>query len=303
MPIHLPPLSRRKFLTHALSGAAVVAFGHDLFGARRRVDPNFWALFSDIHLAADRGLEARGINMADHFQTAANELLALETRPAGFFVCGDCAFNSGESADYGVVRDMLQPIRSAQIPAHLALGNHDNRERFWEALKAETPDALPFPSRQTALIKSPRVNWFILDSLEKTLSTPGLIGDDQLAWLANALDKERRKPAIVMVHHNPGMMENIGGLKDTEKFRAIIQPRKQVKACIYGHTHAWHVEQDAAGLYWINLPPVAYVFRPTDPSGWVSANIERKGMRLRFNALDKTHRAHGEIYDLDWRRA
>jgi Icc protein len=304
MPIHLRPLSRRKFLARTLvGGAGLAAFGGRLFAATKPFDPHFWALFSDIHLAADRSLIARGINMSDHFQTASIELLAMEKRPAGFFVCGDCAFNSGETADYAVVRDLLAPIRVGQIPVHLALGNHDNRERFWEALNGEKSDSRPFPSRQTALIKSSRVNWFILDSLEKTLSTPGLIGEEQLAWLAAALDKERHKPAIVMVHHNPGMMENIGGLKDTEQFRAILQPRKQVKACIYGHTHAWHVEQDSTGLHWINLPPIAYVFREGDPSGWVSARMEEKSMRLEFHALDRTHRAHGEIYDLEWRRA
>src|SRR5258706_8051190 len=282
MPIHLPPLTRRRFLARSLAGAAGIAFSNSLFAAAKKVDPHFWALFSDIHLAADRELVVRGINMTDHFQKASAELLAVNTRPAGFFVCGDCAYNSGESADYEVVRELLTPIRAGQIPVHLALGNHDNRERFWDALKSEPADSRPFPSRQTALIKSPRVNWFIIDSLEKTLSTPGLIGDDQLAWLANALDKERHKPAIVMVHHNPGMLENIGGLKDTEKFPAILQPRKQVKACIYGHTHDWHVEQDAAGLYWIKLPPVAYVFRPIDPSGWVAGRVEPNCMRLEI---------------------
>lgn len=303
MPIHLAPLSRRKFLARALvGGAGLAGFGGRIFAASKPIDPHFWALFSDIHLAADRGLVARGINMTDHFQTASAELLKVEKRPAGFFVAGDCAFNSGESADYAVVGDLLAPIRAEGIPVHLALGNHDNRERFWEALKGEAGDAKPFPSRQTAMIKSARVNWFILDSLEKTLSTPGLIGEEQLAWLAKSLDKERHKPAIVMVHHNPGTTAHVGGLKDTAQFQAILQPRKQVKACIFGHTHFWNVEQDASGLYWINLPPIAYVFRESDPSGWVSARVEKSSLRLEFHALDRTHRAHGEIYDLDWRK-
>ena len=301
MPIHLAPISRRKFLARSVIGATGLALGNQLFAARKRTDPNFWALFSDIHLAADPSLVARGVNMKEHFQSASAELLGMDTRPAGFFVCGDCAYNSGETGDYSTVKETLEPIRAGQIPVHLALGNHDNRERFWDALKE--PDSRPFPSRQTALIRSSRVNWFILDSLEKTLSTPGLIGGQQLAWLAKSLDQERHKPAIVMVHHNPGMLENIGGLKDTARFRDIIQPRKQVKVCIYGHTHAWHVEQDASGLHWVNLPPVAYVFRPTDPSGWVSAKVNRDSLRLEFHALDKNHRAHGEIYDLAWRKA
>jgi Icc protein len=239
--------------------------------------------------------------MMDHFTTVAGELLALPERPAGVFILGDCAYNSGQAGDYRLVVDLLGPIRAAQMPVHLALGNHDNRERFWEALQAEKAAQRPLADKQVALVRTPRANWFVLDSLEKTLSTPGLLGQEQLDWLARTLDANRSKPALVLLHHNPGTLANVSGLKDTEALFEILRPRKQVTAYIFGHTHAWHVGHDPSGIHLINLPPVAYVFREGDPAGWVHATLERKGMRLELRCVDPAHKAHGQILKLLWR--
>jgi 3',5'-cyclic-AMP phosphodiesterase len=303
MPIHLPAISRRQFLLRSLAGGAALALSPSLLAASKRTDPNSWALLADTHLAADPNLVARKINMTDHFTTVSRELLALPKRPAGVFIVGDCAYNTGQVADYAHVADLLAPIRKDQLPIHLALGNHDNRERFWEALQAEKAASRPLADRQVALLQTPRANWFILDSLEKTLATPGLLGQEQLDWLARTLDANRTKPALVLLHHNPGTMVNVSGLKDTEALFEVIRPRKQVKAYIFGHTHAWQVEQDPSGIHLVNLPPVAYLFREGDPAGWVHATLERKGMRLELRCVDPAHKAHGQIVKLDWRAA
>ena len=83
MPVHLRPISRREFLARSLIGAAGLAAGPASFAASKSADKDSWALLSDIHLAADRNLVARGVNMTEHFLTASKELLALPRRPAG----------------------------------------------------------------------------------------------------------------------------------------------------------------------------------------------------------------------------
>ena len=301
MPIHLPAISRRQFLVRSLVGGAALALSPRLFAAAKRNDPNSWALLSDTHLAADRSLLARGINMTDHFTSVSRELLALSKCPAGVFITGDCAYNSGQASDYALVTDLLEPIRSAQMPVHLALGNHDNRERFWEALQAEKAAQRPLADKQVALLQTPRANWFVLDSLEKTLTTPGSLGQEQLDWLAGALDANPGKPALVLLHHNPGKSDSVSGLKDTDALFAIIRPHKQVKACIFGHTHVWRVEKDVSGIHLVNLPAVAYVFKQGEPAGWVHATTERKGMRLELRCIDPKHKSHGQIVKLKWR--
>lgn len=301
MPIHLPPLSRRNFLKRSFFAGASLAMASASFGASRRTNPNSWVFYSDTHIAADTSKVVRGINMAAHFRAATQEVLALPERPAAFFLTGDCAYNSGESDDYFQFVALLDPLRADGLPLHLALGNHDHREHFWAALPPKDAAKLAIADRQVALIKSPHVNWFMLDSLEVTLQTPGLLGQGQLQWLARALDANRRKPAIILVHHNPGTREKIGGLKDTEALLEIIRPRRQVKAWIFGHTHMWRTDQDETGLHLVNLPPIAYIFRPDDPAGWVHAITRRDGMKLELRCIDTTHKAHGQVVDLKWR--
>ena len=302
MPIHLPVVSRRQFLLRSLAGGAALALRPSLLAADKETDPASWALLADPHLAADPTVVARGINMTDHFTSVSRELLALPKAPAGVFVVGDCAYNNGQHNDYRHLADLLKPIRAGQMPVHLALGNHDNRERFWDALQNEKAAKRPLADRQVALVPTPQANWFVLDSLEKTLSTPGSLGPEELDWLAKALDANPDKPALVLVHHNPGLTGNFG-LKDTAAFLEVIRPRKQVKAYIFGHTHVWNVWQDDSGIHLINLPPVGYVFEAGRPAGWVHATLDDKGMRLELRCVDPTHKSHGQVVPLQWRAA
>ena len=300
MPIYLPPISRRRFLGQVLAGSAALAAQSGLLAAGKSTDSNSWAFLSDPHLAADRSLVVRGVNMTEHFKSVSRELLDLPQAPAGVFINGDCAYNTGETSDYAALADLLEPIRRGQMPVHLALGNHDHRERFWDAFQQEKATQRPVANRQTALLRSTHANWFVLDSLQKTAATPGVLGEAQLDWLAKALDANADRPALVMVHHNPGLQGNIG-LIDTVAFLEIIRARRQVKAYIFGHTHDWKVTQDDSGIHLINLPPVGYVFTEGNPSGWVHAKLQADGLRLEMRCVDTSHRAHGQTFQLQWR--
>jgi 3',5'-cyclic AMP phosphodiesterase CpdA len=301
MPIHLPPIPRRGFLKRSLFTGAGLAFGSSLWAAARRTDANSWALLADTHVAADRATVVRGTNMSGHFQTVSKELLGLPKRPAGVFILGDCAYSSGEKGDYTALTELLQPLRAGELPVHLALGNHDQRENFWEALQQVKAAERPVLDRHVAMIRSSHVNWFLLDSLEKTLQTPGLVGQAQFDWLAKALDAHKRKPAVILVHHNPGAEANHTGLKDTQALFDLIRPRKQVKAWIFGHTHHWNVVEDASGIHLVNLPPVAYVFREGNPNGWVQATTRSDGLKLELRCVDARHMQHAQVVDLKWR--
>ena len=303
MPIHLPPLSRRGFLQRALLAGTGLAAAPELFAASRPADANAWALLADTHIAADPMQIERKTNMTDHFKTVAQELLALPHRPAGVFVVGDCAFNQGEPGDYAAFTRLLEPLRGEGMPVHLALGNHDQRDNFRAALETKPVEKQPVADKQVALIRSPLVNWFVLDSLEQTLATPGLLGAAQLAWLTGALDANPQVPAVILIHHNPGTAESIRGLKDTEELFKVIRPRAHVKAYIFGHTHNWKVTEDPSGIHLINLPPVAYTFLAGNPAGWVHAMAQRDSMKLELRCVDPTHKDHASMVNLKWRNA
>jgi 3',5'-cyclic AMP phosphodiesterase CpdA len=243
--------------------------------------------------------------MADHLAAVAKEVTALPRRPAGVLINGDCALKNGQAGDYATLGDLLRPLRVAELPLHLTLGNHDHRARFLAAFGGDKAGR-PVASRHVAVVESPRANFVLLDTLDVTDGTPGQLGAEQLAWLANALDARPDKPAVVVGHHNPEAQvpagRQPGGLLDTAALFKVLEPRKQVKAYVFGHTHVWEVKEHASGIHLVNLPAVAYVFAADQPSGWVHLGLTQTGARLELHSLDRGHKAQGQVVELAWRR-
>lgn len=302
MPLQLPPLSRRQFLSRSLLGGAGLLLGSCArVPSGRRADPHTWALLSDTHIAADRAKIARNISMATHLETVVRDVLAQPVAPAAAIVNGDLAFNTGETADYATFAALVAPLREAGLPLHLGLGNHDHRERFWAALAGDATAKRPLADRQVARVAAERANWLILDSLDQTNKTPGRFGESQLAWLARELDTHTDKPALVVTHHNPTVDPTKVSIIDEAALYAVLQPRRHVKAHIFGHSHVWSVKTDATGLHRINLPATGYVFSAEQPSGWVLAQLAPRGVRLQLRCIDPSRKDHGEVKELTWR--
>jgi 3',5'-cyclic AMP phosphodiesterase CpdA len=303
MPLHIPPVSRRDFLRRSLVVGAGFLTIRSLRAAESTSNLNHWALFSDTHIAADAGAISREVNMADHLRNAVNGVRALSSRPAGVLVNGDCALDHGLAGDYGTFSELLKPLSESDLPLHLTLGNHDDRDVFWGAIKRARSSPPPLASKQVSIVEAGHANWFLLDSLDVTKQTPGRLGDEQREWLTKALDTRVDKPALVMVHHNPLFTDGKKtGLLDTEELMAILQPRRHVKALIFGHTHTWRLAE-SEGLHLVNLPAVAYPFNPVEVTGWVDCHLRPEGMSLEMHAHDTNHSAHGKVSELNWRSA
>lgn len=303
MPLHLSPLSRRRFLGRS----AALAGGMLIWPTPLRAagaDAHRFALLSDTHIDADPAKVLREVNMTENLKAVAAELIGLESKPANLLVNGDCACLSGLAGDYKQFTTLIEPLRQAGYPVHLTLGNHDDREVFYGAAMAERPGSPPVTGRHVSIVDTPRANWYLLDSLDKVNSTPGMLGPEQLKWLATALDERSGKPAIIVAHHDPQWEQPAGrkttGVVDTRELFEVLAPRRQVKAMIFGHTHNWSVTQ-RQGIHLINLPPVAYVFAKGKPAGWVEASLGEQGMSVRLHASDKKHPQHGEKHELKWR--
>jgi 3',5'-cyclic-AMP phosphodiesterase len=304
MPLFLPQLSRRQFLKRAALAGAAVAFAPQvhagLFGKSR--DKNTFAFFSDMHIAADPTQINLGANMADQLAASVRELAAWPVKPAAVIVNGDLAFQKGQPDDYATFGKLIEPVR-ALAPIHLSLGNHDERENFWTAFPHDARKLKSIPQKQLSIFSSDRANWFLLDSLDVTAAAPGELGATQLDWLARELDLRLRKPAIIVVHHNPQTSADKTGLKDSVALLEMLALRRQVKALIFGHTHDWHIEQHGSGIHLINLPPTAYVFKAGRPSGWVRATLARDGAEFELRCLDPKHPEHAQVKQLQWRMA
>lgn len=238
--------------------------------------------------------------MSANLKASVAEVLSRTERPAGVIVSGDCAYTKGLKEDYQTLKPLLQPLVEAQLPVHLLMGNHDDRVSVTEVLSRATSPAVA--SRFVSIQETPHANWFLLDSLDKVNSTPGLLGSEQLAWLGKELDARPGKPAIIVVHHNVIVPEGkTDALLDSNALMEILRPRRQVKVCIYGHTHRWEQSQDASGIHMINLPPVAYVFKAEFPNGWVLATLQPDAIKLELRSLNTSHPQHGEVKTFTWR--
>lgn len=303
MPLHLAPLSRRDFLRRSALASALLAFPQ-LRAADPKADPHRWALLSDTHVAGDPAAILREVNLAEHLRGVVAELRALAVAPAGVFVNGDCSLDRGLPEDYVTFTDLLKPLADAGRPLHFTLGNHDERDTFWNSLKGGRPGTPPMVSKHVSVVEGARANWFLLDSLDVTKATPGRLGDEQRAWLAAALDARPGKPALLMLHHNPVAAEagKKTGLLDTEELLALALPRRHVKAIFFGHTHVWRCT-DREGLHLVNLPAVAYPFKKEEATGWVDCRLGDGGAALELRATDPQHPAHGKVTELRWRAA
>ncbi len=299
MPLTLPSLSRRRFLSASIAAGLSAIAPRISPAANANLDR--FILLSDTHIHADKSYkhDKMGTVPWQTLRQAVADILSMAPGGSAALVCGDCAAAKGLPADYANLIEGVEPLRKAGIPIHLALGNHDDRENFWRAMPPRDAQRNALPGRHVALISTPRANWLLLDSLDVTNKTPGVLGESQLAWLARTLDANATKPASVMVHHD-AEDKSKPGLTDTPALLKVLYPRKQAKALVFGHTHVWrHSEKN--GLHFINLPTTAWPFGAKDATGWTEATLTDAGATFKLHGLDHSHPRHGETLNLAWR--
>lgn len=297
MPLHLIPfsgefaarLSRRSLLALLLAGCARPYTRLVLPQSPRQS----WALLSDVHIAGDLGQTRNGACMAENLRNVLAEVSAGDADH--LLINGDIALDAGEPADYASFSELLVPVRQAGIPVHLAVGNHDHRERLAMALEQPLDAAL---QRAVASIFVGGLHWLMLDSLEHVADVPGSLGEPQLCWLRDSLAQHRRIPSVICLHHNPE--PSIWGLRDFERFLEVVLPQRCVKAIIFGHTHRFRTYQ-REGVHFINQPAVGYRFNPVASLGWLNARFLSGGLALEFRGVTPAEADHGRTDLLHWR--
>ena len=306
MPVILPPIARRDFIkgSFVLSGVSITASSFVVADSKSvRFDPNRIALLADTHISADpkqsypgtkwpgspvKEDEHESVNMADSLKSTIKSVIALDPRPAHLIVNGDCTLSRGTEAEYLELLRLLEPIRAAGITIHVTIGNHDNRENLWELLPFLKEEQMGI---QSSVIESPHVNLILLDSGRK-----GILGEEQLNWLAEELDERADKPSLVFGHFNPypnrGVRPN-RGMRDGSSLLKLLAKRKHARAYFYGHTHEWQQDQ-RDHLHIINQPAVSYYFGKGHAHGWVDMKLNAKSADLELQCIDTKHKQHGD---------
>ena len=307
-----PSISRRHFLgtTLAIGVGTVFGIGHpsSVFAEETGRSFDYWALISDTHIPSDRDRVLNNVCPVKNLIEIRKDILACPKKPAGAIISGDCAFLEGLAEDYPALLEEFQPLGDAGMSFHFVLGNHDHRGHFLNALAVHEKRAgyPSIPDNHCSVVETPKVNWFLLDSLQRTNYVPGLLGKTQLNWLARELDKRPDKPALLVAHHTPQFglppeRQWDGNLKDSDDLWELLLPRKQVKGYVYGHSHQWKCEtKDEVHL--INIPTTAWKFQAEEPTAWVLAELKTDGIALTPRSLDPMHPAHDKTVNLVWRK-
>ena len=168
MPIHLT--SRRQFITQL--GAAAALSSVESIAAE--VDESLIAILNDTHIGGQHPASA---SIPTNLRNTISYLLAMPKRPAAVIINGDLALKDGQRGDYEHFAKLIAPLRDAGVPLHLTMGNHDDREVFYDVLKSDKPESPAVESKHVGVVKLAGANLFLLDSLKATMVTQGLLGE------------------------------------------------------------------------------------------------------------------------------
>ena len=307
MPIILPPITRRQFIKRSLAfGGTAIMAPHAMAAADRKgagLDQNRVALLADTHISADPNRvypgtkwpgtpvkedEHESVNMAACLADAAKSVLALNPRPAQLIVNGDCALSNGKESEYKEFLRLVEPIRAAGITVHVTIGNHDNRENLWKLLPFLKEEQMGV---QAGVVELPHANLVLLDSGKR-----GVLGEEQLDWLAKELDQRADKPALIFGHFNPYPnrgVRPIKGMPDGPSLLKLLAKRKHARGYFYGHTHEWQYDR-REHLHLINQPAVSYYFGKGHAHGWVDMKLSETTAELELQCIDPKHKQHRE---------
>jgi Icc protein len=207
--------------------------------------------FTDTHIVRP-GVQVRDVDTCRTLERVVDAVNNLRPRPAFVIVGGDLAspdldedvkrgargVTDGDyELAYTVFREILERLT---VPTYMLMGNHDRRGPFRRiVLRAPAPEDQPH--RYVVDVDSYRL--CALDSLDPG-KKPGLLGDDQLAWLRDRLREAADRHAVIAVHHHavpvgvPWLDDQM--LTDADALWAVIREAGNVRGVLCGHVHLQH---------------------------------------------------------------
>lgn len=186
-------------------------------------------LFTDTHITA-AGADIIGLSPQERLKQGLEHALATHGDAKAIFFMGDLTHH-GEEKEYQELRDILADV---PLPVHLTLGNHDQR----------TPFAKVFGRTgfQHSVSKFGNTTVILLDTLDEMAPDKhsGLLCEDRLEWLRDAL-ANADGPAIILMHHHlaPTGFDGMDAidLRNQDEVLDILTSAGNVRHIINGHIH------------------------------------------------------------------
>lgn len=285
--------NRREFLRSGLAVVAAAAAGGPPWVLRgQEQESTRWAFLSDTHVSADLDDRHRGFYPYQNLQEIAAAV--VYDPPDGLVVGGDLIRSKGGSPAYESLKTVLTPL-AQRSPILLGLGNHDDREDFCRVFGAAGAGGESVGNKRVVAADAGPVRLIVLDSLLFPGAVRGSLGEPQRAWLETALRRYDDRPAILFIHHPPD-----SHLLDAGRFRHLVEPLRQVKAIVHGHSHRYRLSR-FKGIHVIGLPATAYNLSGNESVGWVEARLTRQGGEFVLHAIRGSRTADGRVQELRWR--
>lgn len=149
----------------------------------------------------------------------------------------DCLLISGDltedgcAADYAELRAFIQ-AQVGDIPVIVTLGNHDNKESFYEGWLGTDRQSEPY-NTVTVLGDTVIISW---DTSRQGVAD-GIITDAQMQWLEQTFARYQDKHMVLMTHHH--FMEHqasVPAIPCDTRFPKLLQ-QYHIDCLLCGHTH------------------------------------------------------------------
>ena len=224
---------------------------------------------SDTHLHATKDSRMRGVNTYDTFRSVLDRAQADDYWPADAVIVSGDIVQDESRAGYRLFRSEMEPLG---VKVFCLPGNHDDPKLMDEILSGA-----PFQ-----FCGSQRLgNWsLILLNTFLTGEDAGGLGARRLEALGAALKEHESQHVIVCMHHQPLNMGSAWldgvGLRDSEKFLAVLDSSRNVRAVLWGHVHQAS-DRTRGDVRFLSAPSTCSQFLPS--SDFFAIDSRPPGMR------------------------
>jgi 3',5'-cyclic AMP phosphodiesterase CpdA len=187
---------------------------------------------SDTHLLGTAGDKLYGLKPAKRLKKAFRNIQSHHADASFIVITGDLT-NNGDLGGYQLLKKYADSIN---IPVLPLMGNHDDREIFWQV----------FPEWRDGefvqYVREYNEGVFIFIDTLVGGEEYGVLCDARLQWLKSKLIKYADRQIFLFMHHHPivsGLhrMDTVANFRSDEVFWKLLSDHGKVRHIFFGHLH------------------------------------------------------------------
>ncbi len=246
---------------------------------------------TDTHLLGADRANVYGMNPAHRLKRAIKSINQIHGDAKFIVITGDLAHQATPEA-YKLLQKI---IKKSDIPVYPILGNHDIREYFSESF----PEYMDKGFCQYTKKVGGRVFLF-LDTLVENRRF-GKLCDERLSWLGSKLEKYKKMPVYLFMHHHPaqsGMyeMDHLADFRTRKPFWNLINKYNNVKHITFGHLHRIvHMTKGPISMHSTRSTTFQVMYSPNVKKEYLT-NKERPTYAIMEIGQKETLRIHHHEY-------